>query len=66
MAEAQQIDQVLRFAALLAARGADAAADAARERGWLDPAGRITDMGRALHRALADQRDTRSIYRSLF
>jgi hypothetical protein len=66
MPDAMQISQVLHFAALLAARGDEAAAEVARERGWLDSAGRITDTGRQLQRALADQRGTRSIYRGLF
>ena len=66
MPDAIQINQVLHFAGLLAPRSVDAAREIARERGWLDPAGRITDSGRQLQRALADQRDTRSIYRSLY
>jgi hypothetical protein len=66
MPDAMQISQVLQFAALLAARGDEAAAEVARERGWLDSAGRITDTGRQRQRALADQRGTRSIYRGLF
>jgi hypothetical protein len=66
MPDSMQINQVLHFAGLLAARGSDGATEVARERGWIDPAGRITDTGRQLHRALSDQRETRSIYRSLY
>jgi hypothetical protein len=66
MPETVQINHVLHFAGLIAPRDGDAAAEVARERGWLDPAGRITETGRQLHRALADQRETRSIYRGLY
>ena len=65
MPEAGQVGQVLRFAALLGA-SADSAREVAREHGWLDPSSRITETGRQLHRALTDQRATRSIYRNLF
>lgn len=52
------------FAALLSS-GSDGPAESARERGWLDENGKLTQDGRAVLKALNEQRNTRTALRNL-
>mgnify|MGYP005851911719 CR=1 FL=1 len=42
-----------------------AALEAARQRGWIDPAGTPTQDGRRLAAALAEQAGTRTVFRNV-
>ncbi len=65
MSETEIIPRIVAFAPHLGQGWADGGEREARERFWLDEAGRPTPDGMALLMALEDQRRTRTAYRNV-